>query len=163
MENVYLGFTIDNKLFGITADAVIRVSQIVEITSVPKSPRVIKGIINVMGEIVPVVDIRYQLNFPEREFRLSDYLIIFRALGKTLSFVVDGILGLIPGLIDHDVPLNTIIGDSPLIERVIKHGDGFIMIVNPQKILSLKEGKSIENLIDGQNEHVFQKYAQISA
>lgn len=77
--------------------------------------------------------------------------------------MVDGILGLIPGLVDHDVPLNTIIGDSPLIERVIKHGDGFIMIVNPQKILSLKEGKSIENLIDGQNEHVFQKYAQISA
>lgn len=51
MENVYLGFTIDNKLFGITADAVIRVSQIVEITSVPKSPRVIKGIINVMGRL----------------------------------------------------------------------------------------------------------------
>lgn len=163
MEKVYLGFNLDDKIFGVAAEDVLRVSQIVEITSIPKAPKVVKGIINVMGEVVPVIDIRNRLNLPSREIHLSDYLIIIRCKNQTISIIVDGIMGLIPALTDNDVPLKNVIGDSPLIERVIKQADGFILIINTQKLLNVKESKKIQKLVDRQNEKIYGHFAQVPA
>ncbi|NOX90516.1 MAG: hypothetical protein GXO77_16030 [Calditrichaeota bacterium] len=154
MEQVYLGFKLDNKTFGIAIDKVKRVSQIVEIIPLPKSPRIILGLINVFGEAVPVLNIRYRLGFPKRDIRITDHLIIIRKNNFSMAFVVDQVSGLIPLIDDNDIPLKKLISRPQLIERVIRQNDEFVLILNFDKLLSFRETQRIEKLLKDENEKI---------
>ena len=163
MEKVYLGFKLNHKTFGLEAKDVLRVSQIVEITPVPQASETIMGIINVMGEVVPVVDLRKQLNFPARSISYSDYLIIVRTNDQSLSFVVDEIIGLIPAFDNTDVMLKNIIQNSTVIERVIKQRDEFILIINSRELLNKQEFQQNQKMVETLNDGIYPTYRKATA
>ncbi len=163
MEKVYLGFKLNHKTFGIDAKDVLRVSQIVEITSVPQASESIMGIINVMGEVVPVVDLRKRLDLPAKPFALTDYIIIVQTDTQAVSFVVDEIIGLIPAFDDKDVSLKNIIRNSPVIERVIKEHDEFILIIDSRKLLNEQESDQIQTMVETQNGAIYRAFSKATA
>ena len=163
MEKVYLGFKLNHKTFGIDAKNVLRVSQIVEITSVPQASESIMGIINVMGEVVPVVDLRKRLDLPAKPFALTDYIIIVQTDTQAVSFVVDEIIGLIPAFDDKDVSLKNIIRNSPVIERVIKEDDEFILIIDSRKLLNEQESEQIQTMVETQNGAIYRAFSKATA
>jgi purine-binding chemotaxis protein CheW len=163
MEKVYLGFKLNNKTFGVAAEKIVRVSQIVEITSIPNAPETVMGIINVMGEVVPVIDLRKRLNLPPRPVSLSDYLIIAKNKNQTVSFVVDAIIGLIPAIQDNDVSLKNIIHNSPLIERVIKENDEFILIIDSEKLINNQESQQIQEMVESENGTIYTTFSKATA
>jgi purine-binding chemotaxis protein CheW len=72
----YVVFTLDEQRYALYLHAVVRVVRIVEITPLPQTPEVIRGVVNVQGQVIPVVDIRKRFQLPEREPELGDQLII---------------------------------------------------------------------------------------
>ncbi len=151
MEQVYLGFKLDEKTFGIDARDVLRVSQIVEITPVPQAADSILGIINVMGEVVPVIDLRKRLGLPARTPSLSDYLIVVKNERQSVSFVVDAIIGLFPALNENNVSLQNIVQNSTLIEKVIRQENEFILIIDSQKLLDAQQSRHIREMVEAHN------------
>ena len=76
----YLLFCSDNLLFGVSADYVVEIITNHAITKLPLVPNYIRGIINLRGQIIPIVDIRLLLGQPSQ----SDNCIIILNIEDTL-------------------------------------------------------------------------------
>ena len=69
----YLLFCSDNLLFGVSADYVVEIITNHAITKLPLVPNYIRGIINLRGQIIPIVDIRLLLGQPVRVTTVSSF------------------------------------------------------------------------------------------
>ncbi|MBI4530070.1 MAG: chemotaxis protein CheW, partial [Candidatus Latescibacteria bacterium] len=69
-------FTLDEQRYALHLSAVERVVCSVEVTPLPKAPEVVLGVINVQGQVLPVVNIRKRFQLPERGITLTDHFIV---------------------------------------------------------------------------------------
>ena len=84
-------FYVDRQFFGVPVQQVQEVIRYQEMTRVPLVPRVIRGLINLRGQIVVAIDLRRRLNAPERpEDQLPMNVVVHTADGA-LSLLVDEI------------------------------------------------------------------------
>lgn len=89
MEGKYLTFHSDTQVFGIPISKVVEIISMQEITAVPEYPMHIKGIINLRGRIISVIDIRLRLNREEIPYNERTCIIIIDIEGKHVGFIVD--------------------------------------------------------------------------
>ena len=106
----YLVFQLGREEFGIRVLKVREIMGIQDITAVPQTPAHVKGVINLRGKVIPVVDLRLKFGLPEVEYTQRTCIIVVQVQGDTSSMlmgiVVDGVaevLNLVPGDIE-DTP-----------------------------------------------------------
>ncbi len=58
LVGLYLSFRLSKETYGINILKVVEIISLIEITPVPNSPKFVKGIINLRGQIIPVIDLR---------------------------------------------------------------------------------------------------------
>lgn len=90
----YLTFILGEELFGIPVLKVREIMRICPITPVPRAPAHIKGVINLRGKIVPVIDLRARLLMPEYEKRDRICIIVVQYINN------DGIMNLMGMVVD---------------------------------------------------------------
>jgi hypothetical protein len=78
MQRSIVVFNLDEQQYALHLAAVERIVRVAEITPVPKAPAIVLGVINVQGQVIPVINIRKRFRLPDREMSLSDHLIIAR-------------------------------------------------------------------------------------
>lgn len=78
---------------GLPSRQVDQVSSAVQVTRIPDVPPLIEGVVNLHGEIVPVLDGRRRLGISHRDVRLTDRFVIVRSRGKRLVMHVDAAVG----------------------------------------------------------------------
>jgi purine-binding chemotaxis protein CheW len=90
-RNQFCTFYLDKLLFGVELQKVQEVMRYLELTEVPLAPNVVSGLMNLRGQIVTAVDLRKQLELPNRpEGKLSMNVVIRSAEGA-VSLLVDQI------------------------------------------------------------------------
>ena len=106
----YLAFHLGAEEFGIPVMKVREIMGIQEITAVPHTPRHTKGVINLRGKVIPVVDLRLKFGMEEAEYTQRTCIIVTEVWGENgammFGAVVDGVsevLNLGPGDIE-DTP-----------------------------------------------------------
>ncbi|MCJ7579526.1 MAG: chemotaxis protein CheW, partial [Candidatus Aminicenantes bacterium] len=130
-------FTLDEQRYALHLHAVTRVVRIVEITPLPKTPEIVRGVVNVQGQVIPVVNIRKRFRLPERELELSDQLIIANTTRRSVALVVDAVEGVMELSGQNKIPAEEILSGTEYIEGVIKLKDGLVLIHDVDKFLSL--------------------------
>lgn len=85
----FLTFYIGDTIYGVELLHVLEIISIQAITSVPKVPNYIKGIINLRGKIVPVVDVRLKLGKEEREYDERTCIIVVSIDEMSVGLIVD--------------------------------------------------------------------------
>ena len=75
-EKKYIVFGIDNENYGIDISCVNSIIQMPQITYVPKSPKHYRGIINLRGEIVPIISLRRRMNLEDDTYTNDSKIII---------------------------------------------------------------------------------------
>jgi chemotaxis signal transduction protein len=93
MEETWVLFLLDEQTYGLHIWEVERIVRAVEVKPLPESPAHIRGIVNVQGQVLPVVDLRVRFGQPTRDIRLEDHFIIARTGGVSLVLPVDAALG----------------------------------------------------------------------
>jgi purine-binding chemotaxis protein CheW len=87
-----VGFTIGKELFGVDILMVQEIIRAAPITPVPNSPEFVEGVINLRGNILPVIDLRKRLNLLSGETDHSDtWILILDIQSKTTGFIVDSV------------------------------------------------------------------------
>lgn len=86
-----LPFTVADQHGGIPLENVRQVVRATEITSLPSAPNVIEGVIDLHGEIVPVVDLRGRFGLVEKSTELSDRFIIAQAGDLVVALHADAV------------------------------------------------------------------------
>ena len=91
----YLVFHLDREEFGIRVQKVREIMGIQETTAVPQTPHHVKGVINLRGKVIPVVDLRLKFGLPEQEYTQRTCIIVVQVATGTVSMpmgiVVDGV------------------------------------------------------------------------
>ena len=91
----YLVFQLGREEFGIRVLKVREIMGIQDITAVPQTPVHFKGVINLRGKVIPVVDLRLKFGLPEQEYAQRTCIIVVQVRGEagpmSMGIVVDGV------------------------------------------------------------------------
>ncbi len=102
----YLVFHLGREEFGIQVLKVREIMGIQDITAVPQTPAHVKGVINLRGKVIPVVDLRLKFGLPELEYTQRTCIIVVQVRGEAgslqMGLVVDGVAEVL-NLADADI------------------------------------------------------------
>ena len=154
--NSYLTFKIGDEEYGAHVNNVLNILELQKITKVPKAPEYMKGVINLRGMVLPVIDTRIKFEMSPTEFTDNTCIVV-------MDLMVDGELLHVGALVDsvtavHEIDENAIepapsIGNTyraEFITGVVKHGEKFIMILDLIKLFTgeeLQELKKTQTLV----------------
>ena len=136
--------TVDGQTYALLLAAVDRVLRMVEVTPLPGAPDVVEGVIDIQGEVVPVVSIRRRLGLAHRPVEISDSLVVAHARNRRLAVIAESVLGVAERSGDDVVSTSGIARAAPYIEGVLKTGDGLVLIQDLDKFFSFEEESSLE-------------------
>ncbi|MBI4534194.1 MAG: purine-binding chemotaxis protein CheW [Candidatus Melainabacteria bacterium] len=139
-----VAFSLDQQRFAIQLAVVQRVVQAVEITPLPKAPSVVMGIINVQGQVIPVLNIRKRFRLPDKDINLVDYLIIAATTKRKMAFLVDDVIGIVAHQESDVTKATDIASGIDYVEGVLRLPDGMILIHNLDEFFSFAEAKSLD-------------------
>lgn len=91
-KDKYLMFTIDKEVYGIEIKYVTEIVGIQEITQVPELPKFVKGIINLRGKIIPVVDVRIRFSKTEKDYDERTCIIVVDIEETLVGLIVDNVV-----------------------------------------------------------------------
>ena len=92
----YLVFHLGEEEFGIQVQKVREIMGVQDITQVPQTPAHVKGVINLRGKVIPVVDLRLKFDMPAREYTQRTCIIVVQISNPRgtmpMGIVVDGVV-----------------------------------------------------------------------
>lgn len=91
LENRLMTFFIKNVIYGVQLRHVIEIISIQYITQVPHVPSYVKGIINLRGKIVPVIDTRLKIGIEETEYTDKTCIIVIMIGEMQIGLIVDSV------------------------------------------------------------------------
>ncbi len=145
-----VGFKLSDEQFGVEILCVREIIRVVSITRVPRAPGFVEGIINLRGEVIPVIDLRKRLNLESRKFDNSTRLIVVELNDQQIGFIVDSVSQVLRVPADAiEEPPEMVTGiDSEFILGVTRIDDGerLLMILDLKRILSQAEQVAMERV-----------------
>lgn len=137
----YLTFFIDNECYGLNISNVKEIIASMNITSVPKTPDYIKGVINLRGTVIPIVDVRLKFGMQEREYDINTAIVINEIDNVCIGFVVDRVEDVLSIKLGDltDPPKFGSSVDTSFIEKVAQIDKDVIMMLNLKKIFEQDE------------------------
>ena len=141
----YLTFKLDDEIFALDIGKVREVLDFTSITKVPRTPEFMRGVINLRGSVVPVVDLRLKFGMAKTEKTVNTCIIIVEVtvdnettiLGA-LADSVQEVMDLEPDHIEPAPKIGTRLS-TEFIKGMGKHNDHFIIILDVDKIFSTDE------------------------
>ncbi len=137
-----LTYKLDQELYGLDIDSVREVLEVPQITKVPRTRDYMRGVINVRGHAVPVVDLRLKFGLQEAEMTIDTCIIIVEVTiegeSMVLGLLVDGVEEVLE-LNKEDIEAPPRFGNqinSRFMKGIGKVEDKFIIILDIQEVFS---------------------------
>jgi len=136
----YVTFFINNKTYGIEVLKVKEIVGMTGITPVPNSEKYLKGVINLRGIVVPVIDLRLKFNIPEKEYDAFTVILILEHKDSLVGVIVDSVSDVItaPGML-QEVPNFHVSIQREVLKGVLNKDDTLIIVLNPDIMLTARD------------------------
>lgn len=132
----FLTFALNDQEFGIEILRVQEIKNFSRVTPIPNMPECIKGVINLRGTVVPIVDLRKKFNMPTAEYNQFTVIIVVNVGPKIMGLVVDAVsdvLNVGEESIEKTPDLGSI--DTSFITGLAKSGDRLVALLNIEYLL----------------------------
>jgi len=139
-------FHVGNEEFGVDILDVREINRMMEITRVPHAPEFVEGVINLRGQVIPVVDVRTRFHLDAVEHDKNTRIVVVELGDKVVGFLVDSVsevLRIPRALVEPPPPIVGSI-DSQYIQGVVKLDDRLLILLNLQKLLNSGEAQELE-------------------
>lgn len=142
----YLTFPLGNEVFGIEISFVTEIIGIQSITYVPEVPAYVKGIINLRGKIIPVIDIRLKFKKDVIPYDDRTCIIVIDIKDTSIGLIVDCVSEVIDINDDHIVPPPTYKTgfQNKFIKGIGKVGDDIKLLLDCEKIVTDGDTEMLE-------------------
>ena len=139
----FVTFTLGGHSFGITAADVLELNRNLDVTPVPKSSPIVRGIMNLRGQLVPAIDMYVRLSLESLAPRTESISIILRGDGQLLALLVDDVGEILT--LDQNTfeppPSNFSTVSRELVSGVHKLPDRLLLILDPKQIVTRVQAK----------------------
>ena len=144
-EGKYLTFTLDKEEYGISILKIKEIIGMMSITTVPQTPDFVKGVINLRGKVIPVVDLRLRFGMEAMEYNERTCIIVVEITGKAgtvmIGIVVDSVSEVlnIKGEEIEDTPTFGTKLNTDYILGMAKMEGGVKILLDIDRVLSAEE------------------------
>ena len=143
-----VSFALGKEEYGVDIAQVQEINRMVAITHVPRAPHFMEGVINLRGQLIPIIDLRTRFGMPRAEQTKNTRIVVTEIGGKRVGMVVDSVSEVlrVPSEQIEDAP-DMITGvDTEYIRGVGKLGDRLIILLDLGRVISGEEKHDLENL-----------------
>jgi purine-binding chemotaxis protein CheW len=141
LKNMYLTFRLGKEDYGIEIRYVTEIVGMQKITEVPDMPVFVKGVVNLRGQVIPVLDVRLRFNMQSRDYDERTCIIVVNIGGSQVGLVVDTV-NEVRNIDDEQIspPPRTAGADSAkYIQGMGKVGEEVIILLEGQRLLHENE------------------------
>lgn len=142
----YITFKLGDELFAINVGQVREVLDLTQITKVPTAPDYMRGVVNVRGNAIPVVDLRLKFGLPKKEDTVQTRIVVLELELDGENVVLGGLADSVHEVIEleptqiEEPPRIGMRWRTDLIHGMGKRGDQFIIILDITKVFSADGG-----------------------
>ncbi|MDD5558917.1 chemotaxis protein CheW [Candidatus Methylomirabilis sp.] len=142
-------FDIDGQRYALPLHDVERVLPMVAVSPLPQAPAVVLGVMNLHGQVIPVLDLRRHFGLPIRDYGLTARLLVIRTSRRILTLAVDEVLGV------REIAQETITRPDALLSGIghvagiVTLADGLLFIHDVEACLSLDEEQRLTTALEG--------------
>ncbi len=151
----FLTFMLAGEEYGVD---ILRVQEIKgwdEVTNIPNTPEYIRGVINLRGTIVPIIDMRLRFDLESKEYDATTVVVVLRiendkGSDRTMGVVVDGVSDV------YNVPIKDIkpspdfgmAVDTEFVNGLATVGEKMVIVLNIDHMLNADELAAVDTLLD---------------
>ncbi len=149
-QRSYLTFTLNSELFALDVRQVIEILEVTKITSVPKAPGYMKGVINLRGKVLPLIDTRVKFELSPIEFTENTCIVVMEVViddeNLQVGALVDSVQEVIEAKDSMLQPSPSIDASYPLefIKGVLNVNEVFIMVLEITQVFSPEEFQAVK-------------------
>lgn len=148
-DNQYVSFNLDEEEYGIEVLLVQEIIRYQRPTKVPNANRVVQGVINFRGKVIPLVDMRAKFGLLTREYDNFTVIIVLEIKSKTVGLIVDRVYDIV-SLSENDIQAadEDFINDlkAEYLKGMGKLGDRLVLLLDPDRVLSFEEYKQVQQM-----------------
>lgn len=151
-QSQYVTFSLNDEIYGIDALSVQEIIELTNITRVPHLPEFMKGVINLRGTIIPVVDLKTKFNMKTGPYKKHTCIIVTEFKDSLMGLIVDDVFDVISiarSSIQPPPEFGTNIR-TDFIRGLLRSGDKLIIILDIDKVLSEEETGIVQGILKGQ-------------
>lgn len=133
----FLTFTVNEQDFGIEVLSVQEIKNFTRVTPIPNMPACIRGVMNLRGTVVPILDLRSKFNMPCVEYDRFTVIIVVNVGGRITGLVVDAVSDVLDvGGDTIEAPPNLGEASTAFIMGLAKSGDRIITLLDIGQLLA---------------------------
>ncbi len=136
-EGKYLTFALGTEEYGLEIQHVREIIGLMEITPVPQVPAYVKGVINLRGKIIPVIDIRNKFGMIHVEYTAETCIIVMEVRGTLMGIIVDRVCDVLE-IMQKDIESSPMFSPDVNVSFILgigKVGDRVRILLDIEKIL----------------------------
>lgn len=152
-KDKYLTFSLGEEIYGIDIKVVIEIIGIQKITNVPEVPDYVRGIINLRGKIIPVVDMRLRFKREYREYTDRTCVVVIEVNEVLIGLIVDGVSEVL-GIKEKNVvpPPDLKASQNKYIRGIGKVEGGVVLLIDWQKLFNEDDKSLLGEMNDAEND-----------
>lgn len=143
--NSYLTFKIDDEIYAANVSKVLSILELSKITKIPRTPDYIRGVINLRGTVLPIVDLRIKFGLTPTEFTSNTCILVLEITIESTTVKIGALVDSVQEVLeleDNDIMPAPNFGakfKSEFIDGMYKADNSFIMILNMDMIFTYDE------------------------
>ncbi|EMR03981.1 chemotaxis protein CheW [Cesiribacter andamanensis] len=143
--NSYLSFSLDQECFGVNVGKVIEILEVPHITRIPKAPPFMRGVINLRGTVLPVVDTRLKFGLAPKADTINTCIIVFSICIGEEQVMVGALVDAVQEVFEMPEselrPTPSMGGryKAEFIRGMARRDDEFIMVLDVDRIFAHEE------------------------
>ncbi len=140
-EEKFLTFVLNSEVYAIEILKVREIISLMDITNVPQMPGYMKGVINLRGKVIPIIDLRLKFSMPEGEYTQETCTIVMEVANTSVGIIVDSVSEVMEIKSDEieDTPQFGQRIDTNFIMGLGKTNGTIVMLLDIAKVLSSEE------------------------
>lgn len=149
-EGKYLTFVLQGEEYGIGILKVREINGLIEITPVPQTPDFVKGVINLRGKVIPVVDLRLKFGMPPAEYTKETCIIVVDVHSLLMGIVVDTVSEVLE-VKEEEIEPPPSFGSKVDVDFILGMGkikDKVKILLDIEKVLTSEEIKLVEQVAE---------------
>lgn len=139
----YVSFILGGGKYCVPVGQIVHIMRHENVLDIPKAPRFVAGVVNLRGDIIPVIDLRERFGIAKPQDKKRERIIVISQSGRTYGLLVDEVRELVDipdGEITRDA--GAAFGERPeFIRAAARSGDSLVFFLDVERVLSTDGGK----------------------